>query len=377
MIKKLAHLLLIMILVLNMLPVKSLAAGEFTLIELYDPYKIVTQQPYYNTGNSSITIGISGRGARVVITSYTDTTFTTIGHSKTLYPQDYGYEYFTGIAFSCNVPYIGEIYGENGNLLLRVKLDVKGLEFPECDSSGGGQGSSPTECDVCEMFSCPGWDEYMNKLDDLKAAIPPPPNWTVVAGNFRDAIVPKLVTDMENMLGSSPATPTPRPELPGLDNRGISTKVPQMESVPGLKESGFSSGDIQTQAPEIQFRQDPTGGFDLIQNPIDSLPSFPTDNLPKPGSTDSGEWGKNKPQQTTIPFPTAPIETGDPVTGEIPKPKESTGDTGNTPPTPGDDTGAAPIPGGGSDGGTDPSTKMKDYKPTPDSPDGSGGDFNP
>jgi hypothetical protein len=371
MIKKIVTGLIILILSFNIIPISSFAAGEFTVYEIYDPNKVITQQPYHEASNSSITLKISGRGMKIVITSYTDTSFATVGHSKTLYPQDYNYDYFTGIAFSCNVPYIGEIYGENGNLLVRVKLDVTGLEFPECDSSSSGQGSNQ---------SVPNWDEFMKKLDEIKAKIPPAPNWDEVAGKFRDAIVPKLVQDLEAMLGSAPAAPTPPPELPGIDDRGISSKVPQMETVPGLKESGFSSGDIQTQAPEIQFREDPTGGFDLIQNPIDSLPSFPTDNLPIPGSTDPGEWGQNKPFETTIPFPTAPVDLGSPSTegAPIPAPSEGdTGETGTTPPTPGDDSGAAPTPGGGSSGGTDPSTGMVDYKPTPDSPDGSGGDFNP
>lgn len=251
---------------------------------------------------------------------------------------------------------------------------------------GGDGGSGSGSCTACEMFSCPGWSDYMGGLDDIKNAIPPAPNWDQVAGKIRDAVVPSLISGIGNVIGSAPAAPSVPSQLPGADDRGINNDVPQMLDVPGLGDAGFDSGKIKDEAPQIPERQDPTGGFDLIQDPVGSLPDLPGDSLPKPGSTDAGDWGKNKPSQPDNPFPSHPKDSGDPDTGGAPKPSDS----GGTPPMPGDSSGSVPKPGDnggtppspGGSGGTPPNPGgdvypgMKDYKPTPESADGSGGDID-
>src|SRR5690606_18538927 len=145
--------------------------------------------------------------------------------------------------------------------------------------------------------------------------------------------------------------------------------------------------------------EDPTEGFDLVQDPINALPDFPTDSYPTPGDTNAGEWGENKPDDPAPTYPKPPEDTGggiDPGTapkpddsgatppapgedsgGETPTPGDNTGsppvpgEGETTPPIPGDDSGEAPTPGEGESGGG-----LKYYKPTPDAPDGSGGDWN-
>jgi hypothetical protein len=242
---------------------------------------------------------------------------------------------------------------------------------------GGDPGSgtdSGSECSECKVFDCPGWDDYMGKLDGIKNSIPPAPNWDQVANKFRDSVVPKVISDLGDLLGTAPTPPAEPSQLPPVSDGGLSSKTPNMQDVPGLGEAGFNADDVKSQAPIIPVREDPTGGFDLLDNPMDTLPDAPTN--PKPGQTDPGDWGKNKPKEQANPFP-MPEDQGDPEVGDPPKP----GNNGATPPTPGGNPGNAPIPGG--DLGSSPTPGgegvpgMKDYKPTPGSPDGSGGDIYP
>jgi len=258
--------------------------------------------------------------------------------------------------------------GSEGDAIEIGKVEVKDKE--EIIIPGG---SVTAKCDPCKVFECPGWQQYMNKLDQIKNAIPPAPNWKEVADTFKDAIVPNLVNEVGDLLGTAPEPPATPPQLPGLDDKGIKSKEPVMQDVPGLKEAGFDANKIKNQAPVIQERSDPTGGFDLTKNPMDTLPKAPEN--PKPGQTDPGEWGKNKPKEEANPFP-FPQDTGEPNVGTPPKPN----DNGAKPPTPGGDPGSAPKPGGDLGnaptlGGTGGDAGMKDYKPNPNAPDGSGGDL--
>lgn len=253
-----------------------------------------------------------------------------------------------------------------------------------------GDSENPDEEEDRQVVEIPGWDDAMDKIDEIINKIPPPPNWDDVAGKIRDEI--------EDMLGGSPSQPKPPAQPPAVDTGGIADKIPEMPTVPGLDDSGFSPGDIKDEAPEIDFREDPTEGFDLVEDPVNSLPDLPGDSFPEPGGTDAGEWGENKPHDPAPTYPQPPADTGDIDTGTAPKPDDSgaqppaPGDGGNEEvPTPGDNTGEPPVPGGGDtqppvpgDGGGEAPTPGGDgsgggliyYKPHPDAPDGSGGTWD-
>jgi hypothetical protein len=231
---------------------------------------------------------------------------------------------------------------------------------------GGTGGESPTVVDI------PGWQDHMDKLEEIKNSIPSAPNWDEVAGEFRDTIVPAIIDDLEDMLGTAPDPPTSPAQPGGLDDRGIEDKEPSMQDPEGLGDSSFTDEDIKNAAPEIPTREDPTGGFD-IGNPMDSLPSLPGDGVsfPTPGGTDtddSGEWGVNTPADNGggFEFPGAPPNEGSQDVSNPPMPGSTddgatTGPTpslpgtvppmpggaGTTPPTPGDSGGTAPTPGTG------------------------------
>lgn len=222
--------------------------------------------------------------------------------------------------------------------------------------------SNTSNCIGCDLFNCPGWSQYMGKLDEIKSAIPPAPNWDQVATTFRDTIVPRLVTDMQTMLGTAPSPPAEPADLSGVDTGGIENQVPSMPDS-GLDTSGFTKQNIENQAPEIPFRNDDSGGFDIV-NPIDTLPSLP-DKMPEPGNTDAGGWDAGHPQQPDDqPMPIPKDQDSTPDTGNAPIPSQNN----DTPPSPSDNGGNAPIPS--QDDGIQGS---KYYKKHPDDPDGSGG----
>jgi hypothetical protein len=344
-------------------PFNVSAAGEFQTYEVYDPYNLITTPLHYNSSNDSVDFYISGTQAKkAYFASYTDSTFSTPSHEKTLYPANYGWTYFMGMAFDCNTYYVGILYDSNDNVLVRVKLHITGLVNPVCDSTSVGTGDNQQEeCSSCSLFNCPGWDQYMSKLDEIKNAIPPAPNWNQIAQTFRDTIVPRMISDLETMLGTAPTPVTSKPQLPPIETHGIENEVPQMNDIPGLEDSVFTKKDIEDQAEEIQFRDDPTGGFDLLQNPIEALPSLP-DGFPMPGK-DGGEWDEHKPKEEFIPFPESPQNSDVQIT-DPPLPSTNVGSS----PLPGQDFGTPPTPGtGGQFDGT------KYYKNHPDDPDGSGG----
>ncbi|WP_378211114.1 hypothetical protein [Anoxybacteroides rupiense] len=228
------------------------------------------------------------------------------------------------------------------------------IVFGAKPNGGGGN------CIGCDLFNCPGWSQYMGKLEEIKDSIPPAPNWGNVATIFRDIIVPKLIADMGEMLGTAPTPPAEPPDLSGVDTHDIEDKVPNMPDS-GLDTSGFTKGNIESQAPEIEFRDDESGGFDIV-NPIDTLPDLP-DKMPEPGNTDAGEWDAGHPKEPEDqPMPIPKDQDGTPDIGNPPIPNHNN----DTPPSPGDNTGNPPIPH------DDSMPDAKNYKKHPDDPDGSG-----
>ena len=221
---------------------------------------------------------------------------------------------------------------------------------------------NPPNDGTSNIVECQYWDEYMAKLDEIKAAIPPAPDWYVVADIFRDSIVPKMISDMRDMLGEAPEPPAEPAQLADLDTRGIENEIPVMNELPAeLNNVQFSKDDIKNEAPVIEVRDDPTGGFNIV-DPVESLPDFPTDDLPLPGQTNSGEWGENIPVEIENTFP-VPEGQQVPDVVEAPIPSENT----EIAPIPLNGEGVAPIP---DQEGTLQGTMR--YKSNPDDPDGSG-----
>lgn len=344
--------ILILCLLLAMSPLNTLAAVQ--VIEKTG--SIFAGDPYFNTEKNSYTVDFIGTEvAVIVLQSWTDG-FGQMQIEKRVAAADDGYTYMVGNNFTCNSSYQAFYYNAANQQVGSLKLVITDLVDPICDSSGAGE--TPPACDSCAVFDCPGWDEYMAKLDGIKAAIPPPPDWNQIAGTFRDTIAPRIKEDMRDLLGTAPTppaapsppvypdttapeAPTPPPALGGVDDGGRT--APTGQEAPGLGDAGFTAGDIQSEAPVIQEREDPTGGFSIM-DPMGSLPT-------------QEEFKQNAPKPTIEPSPAPEAPgTGDPSTLPLP-PGSGSGDfnTAPLPPGSGSTGSTAPIPGGsGSTGSTAP-----------------------
>lgn len=220
---------------------------------------------------------------------------------------------------------------------------------PPPDDGSGGTDPPATNCPGCEMFECPGWDEYMGKINEIIAGIP----------TITEAIADQTATIRDDIVGQPPSLPSEPSDPAPVDTYDFENSAPGMKENPELGDSGFTLTDLENEAPEIEFRDDPTGGFDIV-DPVEALPDPPA-NFPIPGQTDAGEWDDNKPQDSEVVTPDPPIVELHPYMPYPPQPSEGS----TEPPTPGDSSGDAPVPSTET-----PINGSLNYKTHPDNPDG-------
>lgn len=320
---------------------------------------IFSGQPYINPSNNNVyTIDFSGTRAIEITREEYDENFDQLITSRTTNAYDDGQPYATGTNFTIrphNVGYITTVRDGSGNQIGRIRVVI---------TSGNNYN---------DIFSTPGWNQYMGRVNDIFNAIPPAPNWQQVANTFRDTIVPSFRNEMEDMLGQVPNAPPP----PNYNNN-LSGQIdaPTGQEASGLADASFGANDIKSAADPIEVREDPTGGF-TIMDPVGSLPSQEEfrDNIPNEGemvAPDVPETDAEAPQVPDVDAvaPGAPEEqeniapTPPEVGGVAPSPGEVEGtapnpnegeniapgapsEGNNIPPTPPSDSTTAPIPGEG------------------------------
>ncbi|TRM08764.1 hypothetical protein FH966_16440 [Lentibacillus cibarius] len=116
-----------------------------------------------------------------------DSTFTDPQTTVNISRNDYSGDYLTATEFTCNVYYEEFLYGKNGEEVGHIRLHVDDLVNPACDSGSESDGESGKGSDGncgC-IFNTPGWDDYMNEIEQIKNAIPSPPDWDKVAAKMR------------------------------------------------------------------------------------------------------------------------------------------------------------------------------------------------
>lgn len=187
-------------------------------------------------------------------------------------------------------------------MILAAEEEAPGDEQPSCWCEELGDVGY-----ICCIFECPGWDDYLGHLTDLVgyANIPDPPQWDI------------------------PDTPNIFDTLNDVDKRN--PPKPTGDNAPGLEDASFNANDLKMEAEEIPFREDPTGGFDIV-NPLDTLPEDGStaprpqeelETLPYPGGSGSNTSGGSTPspsnsgtQSSTVNYPSQPNGTAEPGTVE-------------------------------------------------------------
>lgn len=165
---------------------------------------------------------------------------------------------------------------------------------------GGGEG-----CEICKIFECPGWEDYLGTLYDVAA---------FAVGDVEPPPVPDL---------PRPSPPNIFDILNDVDQRRPTKPTGQ----DGMGNTPFDATDVKSNAPEIPVREDPTGGFNIVD---------PMSTLPEDGSTapiPEGEVLKN------------PGGSGKPIEG-VPKPSEDYDGTAKPPKNPGGTAKPPDDPGG-------------------------------
>lgn len=376
----LKRLMLFMTILFFVLPKNEVsAAGK--IVDLYDPYNLVTSSIYHKDWGSydAYMIDVSSRRAvSVKFSTYTDDSFTKVENSHSKTNQDLGLTHFDGMGFNCNSPYIGELYDSSGDLLVRAKVVITGLKKPACDDesgdSGGNDGSGNITCDICAALKeiRSSLNANNNKLDSIINKIPPPPNWQEVADTMSNTIVPQLVGDtrvmLDDLLGRAPAPP-PMPMQPGAPEdlaAPDTSKMPDEPKVdlpPEKDDNSFTAEDVMKEAEELEYVEpdEEDSGFNLTIDPFEQL-----ENPGSPGEPKEPE----DPGNPGIPKePDIPESPGTPNQEVEAPPKPNTPDFNpGSPGTPNDDIGSPGKPNQGdfspSNPGGDIGTPPEHYNPS-------------
>jgi hypothetical protein len=239
-----------------------------------------------------------------------------------------------------------------------VAKDSTGAVIGQTDVTPAPNTDPPpsTGCDGCEflkdMLACPEWDTYMGDLTGaISDALPPPPDWDLVADKIGNAVIGKL----SDYIGTVPTAPT----VPEIDS-GTHVDLPPINNqVP----------DAQNLNPEVPADFNTPKPFDLSDAPVIQVPdesrpfiiSDPMSNVPHddpgvpvlPGDSSNDNGGivdpiSTLPASTPKPSGPPPTDTTPAPSQEIPTPSGSP----SGPAIPGATTGEIPIPTTNIEGGS-------------------------
>lgn len=199
-------------------------------------------------------------------------------------------------------------------------------------------GSMSNGCQLLmEMLNCPGWDQYMGDLTGaIKAAMPEPPNWDLIADKIGTATVEHLA----DYMGEVPAVPTVGEIEDNTDVPlpPINTSAPDAEGLVPSLPPDFNSPipfDL-SDAPEIEIVDesepfvigDPLDAFEHDEPNVPVIPGDPgnhSDGIDAPAAPPTA--GINPAPEVEIPVPSGPAgEDPEPIPSmEIPEPSQVPG----------------------------------------------------
>lgn len=168
----------------------------------------------------------------------------------------------------------------------------------------GGKDEGGACGELCKIFECPGWKEYLGTLYDVAS---------FAVGDVEAPPIPEL---------ERPSMPNIFDVLNDVDERNPTKPTGE----DGIGNTHFDATDVKNSATEIPVREDPTGGFNIV-DPMTTLPkdggeaprpkevealphpggnnSKPTEGRPKP-SGDDAKIERPKNPEGTIKRPDGP-----------------------------------------------------------------------
>lgn len=153
---------------------------------------------------------------------------------------------------------------------------------------------------ICCIFECPGWQQYLGTLYDVAA---------FAVGTAEAPSVPEL---------ERPSMPNIFDILNDVDQRNPTKPTGQ----DGMGDTPFDASDIKNGASEIPVREDPTGGFNIV-DPLTTLPEDGStapkqelEKVPYPGGSGNEVNGAPNPNNgstsSKVPIPDNPGGTAKP-----------------------------------------------------------------
>lgn len=288
------------------------AAGEFTVITLYDPEGYVTTPLYYDSANDRVITFIRSSDAKTVVFKNhgDDSTFTNIVHEKSKTASDYGYAYWAGFYINCNAYYTAGLYDDNMNLLMEYKVHVTGIVNPLCDSSVDGDVGKGSACEsyICECMQelktvmsqvndsiNLNGQKLQTVIDEIQTSQPAPTFDISPVPSYKEPIQPQTpFTDTTTYFSDSgqaneiPALPiAPEPKDWTFNGLPVLKESPLVSSPVGKKDSVLISDDVLGRTNEKVKDVVPVASSSPIQDSVplqDSIPTkdvVPSKELPK------------------------------------------------------------------------------------------------
>lgn len=236
---------------------------------------------------------------------------------------------------------------DDGSSYSVVAKDSSGNIIAQSDilpSSTPSPDPEPSNCDGCQflkdMLACPEWDTYMGNLTTaIHNALPPPPDWDMVADKIGNAVIGKL----SNYLGPVPPAPAvseidsnTHVELPTINNQ-----PPEASMTPTVPADFNTPKPFDLSDAPVIDTTDSSKPF-IITDPMSNVPHDNPGVPVLPGDPRNNNGGINQP---VLPDTGGPATPG-PVSGD--PPPSPSGSPSDVPPTqmprPSDPGGQVPIP---------------------------------
>lgn len=271
---------------------------EFFIHDIADPNEFISNGPVYDSVKDSIHFDFNGNDAyydrlnKIVIDEFSDNGFSSSVNSTTLFPSDFGLDFFNGLDISGNGFYKVHVFDDAGNELMEIDLGVEGVkksnEMPfdpvAYDKQGKPIDKSPTDSNGAGSGGSNSCNE--NKLCECMQTIRDAVNSN---GTDISNVINTVGDEINNSINSNgekldsvldQLTPTMEPRLPSLpDEPNLIDPNPKKDAVTDYPTFFKDEGDANS-PPALPVAPDPSACWkDLNDNDVCSDDVGQRDNV--------------------------------------------------------------------------------------------------